>query len=321
MTDRVMPASAPSERMLLRSLVVVLLLITAVPAVLGWRLIAAYAALPEFPAAIERTINLSSATISPPASGEGIAVAPDGAIFVADLSGGRLLAFPDGTEASGSVLSDGVGGQVLRGFGLALSPDGTIYFLDNPTGLVHIFTRTGELLGSLPLGSPGARSIAVDDIGNIYVGDTGAQVVRKYLAGGKSDRSWGDDSSPGSVRLGGNCATGLAASRGNLYVACPYALLVLDEHGKLLTSRATPGPTGMLAAGSNGTIYASDIVTNRVWVYSQDARVLGRIVAADRGADIFGQPRGLALTREGRLYVVNDNRITVYSFQVPGKRS
>ena len=313
-----LPAHEASCRAVLRFFLAALLLATVLPAALGWRLIAMYAALPELRATPVRTIPFETPAIPPPVSGWGIAVAPEGAVFVSDLSGGRLLAFPHATEASGLVLAAGAGQEALTGYALALSPDGLLAFLDSATGRVHVFGPTGRLLGSLPLGSPGARSLAIDGDGSLYVGDSAVALVRKYLPGGRPDVSWGEPSTPGCVRL--SAVSSLAAKGGKVYAATPRGLYMLDEHGKVVLRRPLMGSVTALAAGPNGDIYASDISTDRVWVYSADGRILGRVVAAPGQGDLFSQPRGLAVPRRGSLYVVNDRGIGIYTLAEPLRR-
>jgi sugar lactone lactonase YvrE len=311
------PAHEAARRAVLRFFLAALLSATVLPAALGWRLITAYAALPEIRATPVRMIPFASPAIPPPVSGWGIAVAPEGAVFVSDLSGGRLLAFPNATEASGLVLAAGAGEEALTGYALALSPDGRVAFLDSATGRVHVFGSTGRLLGSLPLGSPGARSLAIDDDGSLYVGDSGVALVRKYLPGGRPDVSWGDPSTPGCVRLS---VVSLAAKGGKVYAATPRGFSILDERGKVALRRPLMGSATALAAGPNGDIYASDISTDRVWVYSAEGRIRGRVVAAGGREDLFSQPRGLAVPRKGSLYVVNDRGIGIYALAEPPGR-
>ncbi len=296
-------------------LLVALFIVTAVPSVLGWRLISAYAAIPEQQAKRLETFGLANARIAPPAVGYGIAVTPDGGIFVGDVAGQRLLAFPDGTGDSGVVLAEEAPDRKLLAFGLALSPDDSLYLLDYSTGRVHNFDRAGSFRRSLALGSPGARCLAIAGDGSIYIGDTAPRIVRKYLPAGEPDFSWGDRSSPGSVAVGS--VFGLAESGGRVYAAADSFLWILDEHGRVLGRNPMRGSVEALTAGPDGLIYASDTFTNRIWVYSDDGRVLGRIVGSPAEGQLFFQPRGIAVPRRASLYVVNESQIGLYDLLPP----
>ena len=312
----VSPIATPRRRFLL-AFVAALLLISVIPAFLGWRLIATYAAIPGFRAAPAGSISLETHKIPPPSAGWGIAVAPDGGLFVSDISGGRLLSFPNGMEESGRVLASGVEGRALQVQSLALSPDGTLWLLEMSTGRVHIFTRAGQHLRSLALGSPGARCLAIDEEGRIFVSDPEAGTIRRFLPGGEPDLSWGDPSSPGLLEQAE--VSGLAVWDAKLYAATRRELLVLDGHGRVSARGPLKAPVTELAAGPDGSVYASDFATNRVWVYSAEGVLLGRVVGPGR-EDLFAQPRGLALPGRGGLYVVNEKWVGVYSLERLGRR-
>ena len=302
------------RRRLLLLLIATLVAAVVVPAVSGWRLIAAYAALPRVEAAVERTIPLASGGITPAASGQGIAVAPDGAIFVADLHGGRLLAYPAGTPASGVVLAGPPRGPLLRGWAIALTPDGSIALLDASTGLVHFFTRSGELLRKAQLTDSGARAMAIDAVGNIYVSqpDKG---VRKFLPDDRPDSLWGDAATPGLAAFGE--VVGLAAQPDALYVALSGTreLAVLDSRGRLRERRRLMGLAGNLSIAPDGSLYMSEFATARVWILDRSGGIQARVLGAGGDERLFFQPRGLAALRGNKLWVMNDSFLTLYSLR------
>jgi sugar lactone lactonase YvrE len=295
-------------RRFLRGVLAALLLATALPSVLGWRLIATYAAIPRFHATLGRVLEMQTPEIRPPAAGGEMVVAPDGAVFVSDLAGGRVLAFPDAGEDSGFILAREVEGHPIQPRSLAWAPDGTLWVLDQSTGRVHVFTRAGRLLRSLPLASPGDFCLAIDAEGGIYVGDNATRTILKYLPDGKQDVSWGD-ASPGSAGASGVSALAVSGSR--LYAANARTLTAWDHRGKLLLRRRLKAPVTALASDLDGLLYASDISTNRVWIYGADGRLLARVVGPGDAETLFFQPRGLAVRRK-TLYVVNETRIGIY---------
>jgi hypothetical protein len=300
-----------APRVALWSLLIVLLVASIAPAALGWRLIAAYADLPPVVATVERNVELLQPNTRPISGAQGIAVAADGAIFVADENPRRLLAFPNGDSASGAIIGSVAGPEQLQDpFAVALGPSGTVHLLDRATGMVALFDRSGAFQRADKLAGPGARAIAIDDAGDIFIGDTGAHVVRKYRADGQPDLAWGDGATPGAVRLGE--IVGLATLAGDVYAAVPGAIVRLDASGRIVRREPLLGNAGALAAAPSGRLYMSDLATNRVWVLGRDGRSAGRVVGAGGDERLFSQPRGLAATGDGRLYVVNNTRVTVY---------
>jgi hypothetical protein len=308
------------RRFCLQLLLALLIVASLWPAIAGWRLIQAYSAIPTVPATVEREVVFSKPNAPPMSYGQGVVVNETGAIFVADRGGRRLLGFLDGTSASGVVLAPRPGEAELEApHGLALGPDGRLYLLDAPTGVVGVYDQAGTLLYTSKLASPGAQAIAVDRQAAIYVGDTNPGVIRKFLPTGVPDLGWGDPFSGGSVAA--ERVVGLVSVDEQLYAATAKGILRLDVGGRVLSSQPLVGNPGMLAAAPDGTLFMSDIArdepgsewrTHRVWRLDRDGVILGRIVGTNRNEAIFEQPQGAAVTSSGHIYIVNDNRITVY---------
>ncbi|MFC6646386.1 Ig-like domain repeat protein [Granulicella cerasi] len=191
----------------------------------------------------------TSAKLSLP---EGLALAVDGSLYIAD-TGNNVVRKVDGKTGLISTIA-GTGAQGYNGDGiaatsatltepwqLALGIDGSLYIADlgnnrvraiNPSGTIRTVAGNGDrgyhgdagLATVANLNAPAA--VAVDPAGNVYIGDSGNNVVREVLvstgiistvAGTANTTSFGGD-------------TGLATNAG-LYG--PYALSV-DQTGNLL---------------------------------------------------------------------------------------
>jgi sugar lactone lactonase YvrE len=168
----------------------------------------------------------------------GVAVDPWGNVFVADMSNdairkisptGRVTTLAGLAGSSGQM--DGAGGRARfnRPFGVAVDPRGNLYVSDSGNQAIRRITPEGEVVTLA--GRPGqagyadgSRSdarfndpegLAVDASGNLYVADTGNNLVRKITPLGMvSTLKVGTDGprlkSPGDVAVDG---------AGNLYVA------------------------------------------------------------------------------------------------------
>jgi DNA-binding beta-propeller fold protein YncE len=294
-------------------LLALLVLVAVVPALLGWRLIAEYAAVPTLPVSLERELPLFGGGLPPPAAAEGVVVTSAGRIFVADQGARRLVAFDSAEAPNAKLVAPGPGRpSVDRPYALAVAPGDRICLLDTATGEVQVFDTAGALLRSLPIGTPGSRALAADGDGNLYVGETGAQRIRKFLPDGHLDDSWGDGSQPGTVRLPG--VVGLAIADSLLFAVSDvrHTVTVFDPGGRVRTAQRLTGNPHALAAAPDGRLYVSDLGTNRVWVLDRAGNTVARAVGADGREEIFARPRGVAGTADGRLLVVNENRVSVY---------
>lgn len=310
-TDAHQPARRQA-RAALRLLLAALLVVTVAPALAGGRLIAGYAAIPRIVAQHEWDALLTARGQLPLSGGQGVVVDGEGAIYLAEQGRRRLVAFPQGISIGSKVLAERAGDVPLRSpYGLALGPDSNLYLLDSGNGFVHVFRRSGELVRSMKLALPGARVLAVDGAGAIYIGDTATEMVRRFLPSGEIDTNWGDPRTPGATIVGQ--AIGIAIVDGRVFVAVPERLVCLDERGRVVWARQPVGNTGWLAPGPSGTLLMTDDWGARVWVLNTAGDTIARVTGSDESGQLFAQPRGIAYDeRNGRLYVVNENRVSVY---------
>jgi sugar lactone lactonase YvrE/tRNA A-37 threonylcarbamoyl transferase component Bud32 len=181
----------------------------------------------------------------------GLAVAPDGSIYVTDSLNHRVRVIsPNGVvttvAGTGEVGALGDGGlatlaQLNHPVGVTIGPDGSIYVADAGNRRIRRVTATGTIttvvgsgeLGGAGDGGPatqaelnGPFSVAVAADGSIYVADAGNQRVRRVTpagtittVAGTGQRGFGGDGGPATqARL--NTPTDLALARdGSVYVA------------------------------------------------------------------------------------------------------
>lgn len=213
---------------------------------------------------------------------QGIVVAADGTIYVADSGNDRVRSIrPNG-------VIDTVRTGTLRGpTGLARDSAGNLYVSQPEEGTVVRVTPAGvqstvfSLRGSMPLG------VAVDAAGNVYIADANYSIVRRVTAAGVETTYAGN----GTAGFSGD---GQAAARAQLDF--PSAL-ALDAAGNLYIGDVANRRVRKVTAG--GVI--STVAGNGTAESTGDG---GAATAAG-----FDDIRGITLDGQGNLYVAEVYRI------------
>ncbi|MGA7276106.1 MAG: hypothetical protein WBX14_14765 [Candidatus Udaeobacter sp.] len=243
----------------------------------------------------------------------GIAVDPNGNVFVADTNNGRIEKFSPtgafldiiGTKGSGQ-------GQLGAPNGIAVDHAGNIYVADASNHRVQKLAADGKLIAEWngPGGGfYGPRRIAIGSDNSVYVVDQGHTRVVKFSPDGQVLTVWGTKGT-GDGQFDDPASVAVDPTANKVYVADPRnkRIQVFDSDGKFLTKWIVPewgGPYGFedLAIDSNnGRLYASSANINSVLIFDLN----GNRVAAltPKPPDQLEGPSGLALSNR-KLYVVN----------------
>jgi Predicted membrane-bound mannosyltransferase len=209
----------------------------------------------------------------------GIAVAPDGSVYVADTWNYRIQKF---------------------------TADGKF---------VSMWGTPGQ--GETPAAFWGPRGVAVDQKGNVYVTDTGNKRVAVFDGNGNfitEFGSYGMDSGQFDEPVG--IAVGKS---GNVYVADTWNKRIQvfspDASGSKFTfARAWNvsawGNQGtenkpFLAVDEAGNVYVADPVGFRVLEFSSEGQIIRTWGQYSSGIDGFGNPVGIALDSAGHVWVMD----------------
>jgi streptogramin lyase len=255
----------------------------------------------------------------------GLAVLPQGDVYVADLGNGRVSVFTDqgvykfSFGVPGKTPGKGKPGEFNEPSGVAIGPDGVVYVCDTWNARIQKFNSEGAFLGSI--GRPGdlysPRNVAVDRAGMVYVADTGHSQVKVYDSAGVYKECFGGKGDqPGDL----NEVFGLAVnSKGEIFLADPgnqlihkysaYPQIGLECDAIVPGWDVTRPNWPMLAIDAKDNVYLSDGQSFRILVYDSDLNYRGTI--SSHGTDIPYQARGIAFNNMGDLWIADTgtNRI------------
>lgn len=292
--------------------------ILAIGVTIGVSPAAAIAPSPYVISAFAGTGTNGAPTSGPAASSElnlpyGDAVDAQGNVYIADLSNGMVEKVTPRGDLS-VFAGDGTPGPITQGLatstalpaptGVAVGGDGTVYVADYPASLVYKISPSGMLsivagtVGSsgMPTPGPATRSelsgpyaVAVDATDDVYIADTGNNVIEKVTPSGVL-----------SIVAG----TGMIPGPGPGSAMAP-------PNGPALSANLE-SPEGV-ALDSSGNVYIGDAINNVIEKVTPSG-MLSVIAGTGNGgsptpgpatSSDLDNPAGLALDGAGNVYVAD----------------
>jgi DNA-binding beta-propeller fold protein YncE len=265
----------------------------------------------------------------------GVAVAPNGHLWVVDQNNDRVEEFAPGGEYLGQIGSEGTGpGQFLRPTAIAFGPGGRFWVVDANNLRLQQFDEEGNFLRTLHPG--GERTLAdpegvtVDSAGNVWVADTGHGRIEEFgeageflgvvgsLGGGAEDKLY--------------TPTGLAIDpEGKLWVADRYnervkvfdaagnpvrdvgrSVFERNDRGKLVCPDA-------IAIDPAGTVLVLDRAGDRVVEFNLEGEFVTQFSETRTGHHFFefAMPGGIAVGSEDDAWIVDGGHDEVQHWRIP----
>ncbi len=257
-----------------------------------------------------------------------VAFAPDGTLYVLDLTG-RIQHFTAAGEYLNELRMPDV--SVGRPQGLDVGPDGCVYVADTHYFRVVKFNPAGKIV--LTFGRKGRNpgeffwpcAIVVDAAGNIYTAEYGGNDrIQKFDPTGKLLACWGTfGEEPGQFMRPAGLALGPG---GNLYVAdaANHRVQVFTREGKFLRSwgRLSNEPGGFnypydICIDAAGRVYTIEYGAHRVQCFSRQGELLVGWGRLDREKNGLNHPWGLDVTPAGTIYVADTMNCRVVRAPLP----
>jgi uncharacterized protein (TIGR03663 family) len=276
----------------------------------------------------------------------GLAIGPDGTIYVADSRNNRIQHFSQdgkllnawGTFADIASQPNAPIGSFNEPWGVAAAPDGSIYVTDTWNHRIQKFTKDGKpvkMWGQYGLGDQnstfwGPRGIAVDSAGRVYVADTGNKRISIFDSNGNFIAQFGGQGlEPGQF----DEPVGVALdTQGNVYVTdtwnqrvqvfapnadkTSYAPLRQWDIAGWKSQSLDNKP--YIAVNNTGHVFVTDPEGYRILEFDGATGAFLRSWG-DVGSDTssFNLPTGVALDSNGRLWVSDSGNNRLMRFTPP----
>lgn len=263
----------------------------------------------------------------------GIALSPQGTLWVADSGNNRLQRFTASGTSSGVVGSLGsAAGQLNRPVAVAIDKVGNAWVADAGNNRIQKFNQEGKF--ELQAGSSGAAAgqfsspegIAVGPDGRIWVSDTKNSRLQIFDATGKFEQAiGGPGAGPGQFAEPKGLDFGPS---GDVYVADSgnNRIQKLDGDGSFIAEFGSAGSGNgqlqqpvSLEVDENGLAWVIDSGNDRVQVFAEDGGYLRKFGTKGTGTGQFelASPSGLAVDEAGRIWIADTDNNRIQKWVTP----
>ncbi len=281
----------------------------------------------------EQSLATTGVAALPNAAPRGMAVSPDGTLYVADTAQHRVWHITAQGAVLGSLGGFGAAlGQFSEPWDVALDAQGNLYVADTWNHRIQKFDAAGQYvtswgtLAQVAAFSPngqslffGPRGIAVAPNGEVFVTDTGNKRVQVFDADGKFLREFGGSGTyPGLM----NEPVGIAVNETEVFVADAWnrRVQVFTLQGDFVRQWQIPSwrldnpEEKPFLALSGDSVYVTEPGQRRVLAFAADGTFRWAVTGGDAG--MLTYPVGVAVY-ENMLYVADTHAAQVVGYRLP----
>jgi len=221
--------------------------------------------------------------------------------------------------------------QMIGPYGIAIDSKGLVYTADQRVGAIFIFnleTRETQLIRNGYEAHFGwINGLAIDDDDRLFVSD--GKMHRVMIFNPRHEVE-------GQITEGLVDPVGLAIDTTNrfLYVVDTQQdqVIVFDADTLKLLRRigtggknhflTTPGDFGApqcVAVDSEGNVYVTDTLNNRVEIFDADGKFISQFGKAGDGPGYFARPKGIAVDGDGHIWVADSMQDRLQVFNREGR--
>jgi DNA-binding beta-propeller fold protein YncE len=211
----------------------------------------------------------------------GIAIDSKGLVYVADQKVGAIFIFNTQTHST-QLIRNGIEAHFGWLNGLAIDDDDRLFVADGKMHRVLIFSPKREVEGQVTEGLIDPNGVAIDTENRLlYVVDTQQDQVLVYDAD--------------SLKLLRRIGTG--------------------GKNHFLTTPGDFGAPQDVALDSDGNVYVTDMLNNRVEIFDADGNFISLFGKHGDGPGTFARPKGIAVDSDGHIWVADEmqDRLQVFN--------
>ena len=253
----------------------------------------------------------------------GIAVAPDGRMYVTD-PGAKGVHVVDLKAQQYEFMAATKTGSFLSPVGVAVADDGTVYISDSQRGSVVALAADHDFKFAIAdrLQRPTGLSIAHD---RLYVTDAGRHAIVLFDLKGKYVSEFGQRGAGAGEFNFPISITARSPDASELFVvdALNYRVQEFDSAGRFLSTFGQQGNVAgrlaspkAIALDADGDLYVTDALMDNLQIFDPTGKLLLIVGHSGMRDGEFSSPNGIAIDRDNRIYVIEtlNRRIQIFQY-------